>query len=161
MTGASLAGTCSRTGGFYGSNLFASDLSKASTKAFVTAVALAKATHADMTILHVLVPIAPLVPEQYIAGTMLDQLNADARQWAQKQVAKLTVRAKKGAVRAGGLTTTGEPTEHIVRAARAKRADLIVLGTHGRTGLNRFSVGSVAERVIASATCPLLTVRGR
>jgi nucleotide-binding universal stress UspA family protein len=141
--------------------LFASDFSKASTKAFATAVALAKATHADMTILHVLVPITPLVPEQYIAGTTLDKLNADSRQWAQEQVAKLTARAKKGGIRAIGLTTTGDPAEHIVRAARAKRADLIVLGTHGRTGLNRFFVGSVAQRVIASATCPVVTVRGR
>jgi nucleotide-binding universal stress UspA family protein len=141
--------------------LFASDLSKASTKAFATAITLAKATHGDMTILHVLVPITPLAPEQYIAGTTLDQLNADARQWAQKQVANLTARAKKDGIRANGLTPTGDPAEQIVRTARAKRADLIVLGTHGRTGLNRFFVGSVAQRVIASAQCPVVTVRGR
>ena len=49
--------------------LCASDFSKASAKAFATAVALAKATRADMTILHVLVPFTPLVPEQYIGGT--------------------------------------------------------------------------------------------
>lgn len=141
--------------------LFASDFSKASTKAFATAIALAKATHADMTILHVLVPFTPLVPEQYIGGTTLDQLNADARRWAQEQVAKLTARAKKGGVRASGLATTGDPAEQIVRTARTKRAELIVLGTHGRTGLNRFFVGSVAQRVIASAQCPVVTVRGR
>jgi hypothetical protein len=83
--------------------LFASDFSKASAKAFATAVALAKANHADMTILHVLVPFTPLVPEQYIGGTTLDQLNADARRWSQQQLAKLTDKAKKGGVRAGGL----------------------------------------------------------
>ena len=141
--------------------LFASDFSKSSTRAFATAIALAKAAHADMTILHVLVPFTPLVPEQYIGGTTLDKLNADARRWAQEQVAKLTAKAKKGGVRASGLTTTGDPAEQIVRTARAKRVELIVLGTHGRTGLNRFFVGSVAQRVIASAQCPVVTVRGR
>jgi nucleotide-binding universal stress UspA family protein len=141
--------------------LFASDFSKASTKAFATAMALAKATHGDMTILHVVVPITPVVPEQYIGGTTLDKLNADARQWAQEQVAKLATKAKKSGIRANGLTTTGDPAEQIVRTARAKRVELIVLGTHGRTGLNRLFVGSVAQRVIASATCPVVTVRGR
>jgi len=141
--------------------LFASDFSKVSTRAFATAIALAKATHADLTILHVLVPITPLVPEQYIAGTTLDKLNADARRWAQEQVAKLTTRAKKGGVQARALTATGDPAEQIVRTARTKRAEFVVLGTHGRSGLNRFFVGSVAQRVIASAQCPVVTVRGR
>jgi len=142
-------------------NLFASDLSKASTKVFATAITLAKATHADMLILHVVVPLTPLVPEQYIGGTTLDKLNADARRWAQGQVAELTARAKKSGIRASGLTITGDPAEQIVRTALAKRVELIVLGTHGRTGLNRFFVGSVAQRVIASASCPVVTVRGR
>jgi nucleotide-binding universal stress UspA family protein len=141
--------------------LFASDFSKASTKAFATAMALAKATHGDMTILHVLVPFTPLVPEHYIGGTTLDQLNADARRWGQQQLATLTGKAKKGGVRAGSLTMTGDPAEQIVRAARARRADLIVLGTHGRTGLNSFLIGSVAQRVIASAPCAVVTVRGK
>jgi universal stress protein A len=141
--------------------LFASDLSKASTKAFATAITLAKAIHADMTILHVLVPITPLAPEQYIAGTTLDQLNADAQRWAQEHIANLTAKATKDGIRATGLTPTGDPAEQIVRTARAKRADLIVVGTHGRTGLKRLFIGSVAQRVIASAQCPVVTVRGR
>jgi len=141
--------------------LFASDLSKASTKVFATAITLAKATHADMLILHVVVPLTPLVPEQYIGGTTLDKLNADARRWAQGQVAELTARAKKSGIRASGLTITGDPAEQIVRTSLAKRVELIVLGTHGRTGLNRFFVGSVAQRVIVSAQHPVVTVRGR
>jgi nucleotide-binding universal stress UspA family protein len=141
--------------------LFASDLSNASSKAFATAIALAQATDADMTILHVVVPYTPIVPEQYLGGTTLEKLNADAREWAQERVAHLTARAKKGGIRATGLTPMGDPAEQIVRTARAKRADLIVLGTHGRTGLNRFFVGSVAQRVIASAQSPVVTVRSR
>jgi nucleotide-binding universal stress UspA family protein len=50
--------------------------------------------------------------------------------------------------------------EQIVRYARKKRADLIVMGTHGRSGLKRALLGSVASRVLAATRCPVLTVRG-
>ena len=46
-------------------------------------------------------------------------------------------------------------------SARATRADLIVLGTHGRRGISKFLLGSVAERVIATAPCPVVAVRGK
>ena len=49
----------------------------------------------------------------------------------------------------------------IVRLARREAADLIVIGTHGRSGLGRLFMGSVAARVLATAKCPVLTVRGR
>lgn len=141
--------------------LFASDLSKASAKAFATAVSLAKTNHATLTVLHVSVPFMPVVPEQYIGGATLDQLNADARRWSQRQLAKLAEKAKKAGVRAVSLIMEGEPARQIIRAARSKRADIIVVGTHGRTGLNKFFVGSVAQRVVVTAPCPVVTVRGK
>ena len=55
----------------------------------------------------------------------------------------------------------GTAHERIVRAARSKRADLIVIGTHGRMGLARLFLGSVAGRVVATATRPVMTVRGK
>ena len=64
-------------------------------------------------------------------------------------------------VRARGLLLEGVAHDQIVRAARRKKADLLVLGTHGRTGVARFFLGSVAGRVVASAPCPVLTVRGK
>jgi nucleotide-binding universal stress UspA family protein len=51
--------------------------------------------------------------------------------------------------------------EQVPRAARRSRADLIVIGTHGRSGLSKVLLGSVAERVVRFASCPVLTVRGR
>jgi universal stress protein A len=141
--------------------LFASDFSKTSAKAFATALALAKANRATLAVLHVTVPFMPVVPEQYIGGATLDQLNADSRRWAQRQLAKLTEKTKKAGVRAVGLMMEGEPARQIVRAARSKRADLIVVGTHGRTGLDKFFVGSVAQRVVVTAPCPVVTVRGK
>jgi nucleotide-binding universal stress UspA family protein len=57
--------------------------------------------------------------------------------------------------------TDGLPHEQILRLARAKHADVVVLGTHGRTGLARFFLGSVANRVVAMSSVPVLTVRGK
>ena len=72
----------------------------------------------------------------------------------------MTAKAKKAGVRAVGLIVEGDPAREIVRAGRSQRADLIVVGTHGRTGLAKFFVGSVAGRVVATAPCPVVTVRG-
>ena len=77
------------------------------------------------------------------------------------QLDKLVAKAKAAGARAQGLLLEGTAADAIVRTARSKRADLIVMGTHGRSGLARLFMGSVAERVIGTAPCPVLTVRGR
>lgn len=70
-------------------------------------------------------------------------------------------RARRHGVRATASVSEGIPFEEIVREARRRRADLIVMGTHGRTGVARLILGSVASRVLALAACSVLTVRGR
>ena len=57
------------------------------------------------------------------------------------------------------IVRTGLAQEEIVNLATDERADLIIIGTHGRTGLNRLLLGSIADRVIRFAPCPVLTVR--
>jgi nucleotide-binding universal stress UspA family protein len=57
------------------------------------------------------------------------------------------------------IVRTGSANEEIVNLATDERAELIIIGTHGRTGLNRLLLGSVTERVIRFAPCPVLTVR--
>jgi nucleotide-binding universal stress UspA family protein len=141
--------------------LFASDFSKASGKAFTTAVTMAKTNQATLTILHVIVPFVPIVPEQYINTVTWEQIDRQARRWSQRQLVKLVDRAKKAGIRVVGLLLEGDPAQQIVRAARSKRADLLVVGTHGRTGLTKLFVGSVAARVVATASCPVATVRGK
>jgi len=75
---------------------------------------------------------------------------------------RLRLKAKAAGVRASTLLRdSSSPAQEIVRVARAKRVDLIVMGTHGRGGLAKVFLGSVAERVVRTATCPVLTVRGR
>ena len=60
---------------------------------------------------------------------------------------------------ASGFVVTGYPAEEILDMAEKEKADLIVMGTHGRRGIDRILFGSVAEKVVKSAKCPVLTVR--
>lgn len=141
--------------------LFASDLSKASRKAFTTAIAMARVNRATLTILHVIAPFWPIVPEQYINTQTWDKIDSQARRWSQHQLRRLTEQARHAGIRVVGLLLEGDPAQQIVRTARSKRADLLVIGTHGRSGLARLFVGSVASRLVATASCPVVTVRSK
>jgi nucleotide-binding universal stress UspA family protein len=141
--------------------LCASDFSNTSGKALMSAIDLAKANRARLTIVHAHVPIVPMVPEQYLEASTWDRVDTETRRWAERQVEKLVEKARKRGVRAFTMMVTGDPAQQIVRMARSMRADLIVVGTHGRRGFSKFFLGSVAERVIATAPCPVMTVRGK
>jgi nucleotide-binding universal stress UspA family protein len=141
--------------------LHPSDFSRASSAAFARAVQMARANRAELLVLHVLSPVVPMVGDGYVAPQLYEQIESSARAEAQRQLDRLLARAKKAGARAKGLLVNGAPYEQITRLARSKRADLVVIGTHGRTGLAKFFLGSVASRVISTATCPVLTVRGK
>jgi nucleotide-binding universal stress UspA family protein len=141
--------------------LHPSDFSRASTAAFARAVELAKANRAELVLAHVMSMPVPMAGDGYIPPKIWEQMESSSRAYAQKQMDALVVKARKAGVRVKTLLVTGVPHERIVQAARAQKADLVVMGTHGRTGLQRFFLGSVAERVVASAGCPVMTVRGK
>ena len=141
--------------------LVASDFSPASRPAFRRAVDLAQANGAALWIAHVAALPIPMSPDGYVLPRMYDDMAQAIRADAQKRLRVLLERARKAGVRGRALLLKGAAHEAIVRAARAHRADMIVLGTHGRAGVARFFVGSVAARVVAVAGCPVLTVRGR
>jgi universal stress protein A len=141
--------------------LCATDFSAASRRALDTALALAKSHHARLTLLHVVVTPVVLVPEQYLDSVIIDRLAKQSREWSARQLAGLAARAGKAGVKAAVLMRDGDPADQIVRACRSTKSDLIVIGTHGRHGLQKFFVGSVAERVVATAPCPVVTVRGK
>jgi len=141
--------------------LHPSDFSRASRAAFARAVELARANRAELLIGHVLAPVVPISSEGYVPPRVYAEIEASTRAYGQKNLDALVARARKAGVRAAALLLEGVPHERIARAAKARRADLIVMGTHGRTGLARFFVGSVAERVVATAPCPVMTVRGK
>ena len=137
------------------------DFSRASGAAFAQAVALARENRAELLLVHVLLPPTPFMGDGYIPPRTYEELGAAARRGAQRALAKLLAKAKRATSRVKAVVLEGVPYEQIARTARRRRADLIVMGTHGRTGLSRFFMGSVAERVIPLAPCPVMTVRGR
>jgi universal stress protein A len=141
--------------------LHASDFSRASRAAFAKALDMAKANKAELVVVHVLTLTMPMTADGYVAPKTWEAIERSARAAAQKELNKLLTAAKKARVRATGALLEGVPHEQIVRAAKRKRADFLVLGTHGRTGLAKFVLGSVAGRVVAIAPCPVLTVRGK
>jgi universal stress protein A len=140
--------------------LYPSDFSPASRPAFKRAVELAKSLRSQLLIVHVLAP-PPIIGEGYMTPVTVETLLRSQRLAAQRQLRVLVARAKAAGARASSLLVeTGMTHEQIVRVARRKRADMIVMGTHGRTGLTRLLLGSVAARVVATARCPVVTVRG-
>ena len=142
--------------------LHPTDFSRASGAAFARAVDMAKSNGAELIILHVIVPVLAIPAEGYVSPDLYEDLEASNRTAAQKQLDILVARAKKSGVRkVSSLISEGTTAERIAQAAKSRRADLIVIGTHGRTGLARFFLGSVASRVVSMASCPVLTVRGK
>jgi nucleotide-binding universal stress UspA family protein len=141
--------------------LYPSDFSRASGAAFTKALEMAKTNRAELLIVHVLAPVMPMVGDGYVSPKIYEEIEATARAQAQAQIDRLLAKARKAGARVKGLLMDGVPHEQITRAARSKRADLIVIGTHGRTGLAKFFLGSVAGRVVSIAPCPVLTVRGK
>jgi nucleotide-binding universal stress UspA family protein len=101
------------------------------------------------------------VADEHVSPTAYDEVLESTRAWSQRQLGKLLTKAKPAGVRAKGFILEGVAHKQIVRFARSKRADLVVMGTHGRSGLAKLFVGSVAGRVVATARCPVVTVRGK
>jgi nucleotide-binding universal stress UspA family protein len=139
--------------------LYATDFSDTSNRALDTALVLAKSQNAELTLLYVLAPIL-LVREQYLDAMAIDRLQEQARDWSTRRLAALARRANKAGVKASVLLREGDAADQIVAACRSTKSDLIVMGTHGRRGLPKFLLGSVAGRVVATARCPVVTVRG-
>jgi nucleotide-binding universal stress UspA family protein len=140
--------------------LHATDFSRASRAAFTQAVELASANQAELTLVHVYPPVVPPLSAGTAAPEAYRALLAEVQTRAQKELDRLVARAQEAGIPVKGLLFEGTPHDRIVRAAKAAGANLIVVGTHGRTGLARLFLGSVAARVVALAPCPVLTVRG-
>lgn len=138
--------------------LHATDFSPASRPAFRRAVALARACRAALVLVHVMTPPSPFISEGASPQSYLDLLVL-ARRGAKRRLAAVLGRARRAGVRAQAVFAEGLPADEILRAARRAHADLIVTGTHGRTGLSRAFMGSVAERVVRESRCPVLTER--
>jgi nucleotide-binding universal stress UspA family protein len=120
---------------------------------------LARRYDAALTLLYVDHSVSYAMPEAYPFSRT--KLLADIQANYERDVgARHTVLAA-GAPRVDSITQRGIPAAEILRCANDDGYDLIVMGTHGRTGVTRMFLGSVAEDVLRSAPCPVLTIRAR
>lgn len=134
------------------------DFSAFSGRAFERAVAMAAWYQAALTVLHVLPDtVVPSSELAYMGNPML--LDPTLREAIQGDLSLLVAPARRAGLHAAGELREGKPATEIVRVARELPADLIVMGTHGRSGFQRWVLGSVAETVLRRAPCPVLTVR--
>ena len=138
--------------------LVPTDFSAGSERAWAEARRLAARLGAELVLVHVLVE-TPLYSEGPFTMKRARDVFDAARTWAVKTLGDWTLAAAAAGISARWVLRTGVPYKEIVGAAARERADLIVIGTHGRGGLDRALLGSVADRVIRLAPCPVMTVR--
>jgi nucleotide-binding universal stress UspA family protein len=138
--------------------LVPTDFSAGSERAWAEARRLAARLGAELVLVHVLVE-TPLYSEGPFTMKRARDVFDAARAWAVKALGEWTATAAGAGISARWVLRTGVPYKEIVGAAARERADLIVIGTHGRGGLDRALLGSVADRVIRLAPCPVVTVR--
>jgi nucleotide-binding universal stress UspA family protein len=137
------------------------DFSDSSMRALDYAIDLGRTFGAELAVLFVVEPIYFATPgDLYGTSANLGMLLEEQRRTAREELKKLDERLKKRGVDAQTVLGSGVPHEVIVETAKVRKADLIVMATHGRSGLSHLLMGSVAEKVVRSATCPVLTVRG-
>ena len=137
--------------------LVATDFSRCSQAALDYAVDLAKATHGEVTLLHVSGVPGYVLPDGSVF--LLDAASVDKIEASIQGQLALEKRRTGAAMET--VSTQGAPAPSIVSYASDDGSDLIVIGTHGRSGLRRLLLGSVAERVLRTAPCPVLVVRTR
>jgi nucleotide-binding universal stress UspA family protein len=140
-----------------GTILVATDFGEHAERATQYAVELARRLEARVCLVHAYtLPILgpPSLSGSYL-GALAEQLEKDAR----RELDAALERHKTPGVHLSGLVKQSDPRQAVIEAARDLDADLVVLGTHGRHGLKRVVMGSVAEFVVRHAPCPVLAVR--
>jgi len=133
------------------------DFSATADRALEYAIALAQQLHARLTLLHVL-DLTPVTMDEMTVGvvaTYLEEQEIEAQHLLQASLE----RVQRAGLQGDSLLVQGTPTQTIVDTAGEQGVDLILMGTHGRTGLAHVFLGSVAEHVVRQAPCPVLVVR--
>jgi nucleotide-binding universal stress UspA family protein len=147
--------------------LTATDFSKQSGFALEWAAYLAQCMKADLMLLHVISEEEGKIIEEVIGEGAVVQIPKGIRQNVvedrqkklREQYDMVVSREIKASLKMEELIRIGVPFLEIIRAAKEKDVDLIVLGTHGRSGLSHVLIGSVAEKVVHHAHCGVLTVK--
>jgi nucleotide-binding universal stress UspA family protein len=140
--------------------LFPTDFSSNSQSALEVACALAGQFQAELHILHVLQDVVfQGVPDPTGVYGLPANYDDRVRESAERALTELPGPSRTDAARVVRALRKGSPFTEIVQYARETGIDLIVMGTHGRSGISHMLLGSVAEKVVRAAECPVMTVR--
>ena len=134
------------------------DFSSCSELAWAEAQRLARVFGSELILVHVLAESTFISGAPFASG-LGEEFVAAARRWAEQELERWVAKAKAGGGKARAHLRAGVEHREIVDVVTDERADLVVIGTHGRGGLDRALLGSVADRVIRLAPCPVLAVR--
>jgi nucleotide-binding universal stress UspA family protein len=138
--------------------LFPTDFSEGSNHALHFAVDFAKHYNAKLYILHVVYDVMKAT-DSHIPHVSADELYQELDKWALSEIETCCIEEIRGLPDVEKKVVQGIPYEEIIKMAVDEKVDIIVMGTYGRVGLDRFLFGSTAERVVRKAPCPVLTVR--
>ena len=139
----------------------ATDGSKYSVAATAEAVRIAKRCKSNLIIIAVVHTdaLSSMSPDTGYTQSQQEVIEKEELQRAERNISVVKELADKEGILAEGIIAEGRPHEAIVKAARDKNIDLIVVGSHGRTGISKFLMGSVTERVIGNAESAVLIVK--
>jgi nucleotide-binding universal stress UspA family protein len=136
------------------------DFSAYSKEALKYAIPFARKFKAEVILLHVVEPA--IYPADFNFGQVgIPAIEDELRSKANEELQKLVDQEVKRRARSSVLIKVGKPFLEIITTARDERIDLIIMATHGHSGIEHILFGSTAERVVRKAHCPVLTVRTR
>ena len=135
------------------------DFSDFSNRAMQYACEFAKRFSAELHVVNIVEDVYPLVPEPGMMLPAAATYLADLKESAEKGLENYPPGDTAEGLQVVRHVVVGTPFLEIIRYARAEDIDLIVIGTHGRTGLAHMLMGSVAEKVVRKSPCPVLSVR--
>jgi universal stress protein A len=134
------------------------DFSELSKQGLTSALELAEAFGAKLLLVHVVepppYPVEGIVPSP-LGATLLDDLERQAS----NDLTQMLPEARRSKVEVARRVVVGVPYRKIVEVAEEEKSDLIIMTTHGRTGLSHLVMGSVTEKIVRTAPCPVLSIR--
>jgi nucleotide-binding universal stress UspA family protein len=138
--------------------LWPTDFSEASYQALQAAVEAAQAFQAELYMLHVIPPIPALTGPESPASFDVSRYQAELEKSAERLMREVREKRITADMRVHHLISQGNPPLEIAREAEEKKIDLVVISTHGETGLKHLLFGSVAEKVMRHVTIPILVI---
>ena len=135
------------------------DFSKPSYEALKTANELALHFSAELTLIHVVSPIPTVPGSPAPTGFNFLSYQQEIEASAKKLLEQVTQEKISREIKSRIMVIQGNPADEIVRMAAVGNADMIVIATHGLTGWRKFIFGSIAEKVIRLAPCPVLSIQ--